>query len=551
MFERLNRRAGHYLLLLILTAGLYLPNLGGPSLWDIDEGNNAEAAHEMLRADNWRLPTFNYRLRVDKPALLYWLQIFAYQSCGVNEFAARLPSALAAAITVLLTYELGRRMFGATTGLLAGLLLASAVLFGAAAHFANPDALLTACTVLSFICFWHGYARAGRIYFVPVGVAMALAVLAKGPVGLLLPSAVIWLFLIWSGRWRLLLDRRLALGALAFCLVALPWYVWVGVETKFEFLRRFIGTHNVSRFLSPMEGHGGPSWYYLAALALGFTPWSVFLGPTCWYAFQGESSSSAGVSRHDQLPYRFLGCWVVVYLVFFSAARTKLPNYILPIYPALAVLTGRFLDRWRGGEVRPPAWVMSVCLSGFALLGVGTAFGFAAVGGLFPFKLPAGLPLPELRAWALLGLVPLAGAAAAAWCWHQQQYGRLIASLAAAAVLFLGPVAVWGGAVLDAHKAPRPLAQAVQDQATARDIRVACYGYFQPSLVFYCGREVSTLDNDAQALDFLRNPLQVFLVTPAAVWDGLAGKVRRLCRLIGRHRDMYRNCDVVVVTNCP
>src|SRR5437660_12286207 len=123
MFQRCNHRAGHYVLLAVIAAGLFLPNLGGPSLWDIDEGNNAEAAREMMESGNWVVPTFNYELRTDKPALLYWLQIAAYRLFGVNEFAARLPSALAGILTLLVTYELGRRMFDARTGLLAGIVL--------------------------------------------------------------------------------------------------------------------------------------------------------------------------------------------------------------------------------------------------------------------------------------------------------------------------------------------------------------------------------------------------------------------------------------------
>src|SRR3954447_682307 len=138
MLQRLDHRAGHYLLLLVVAAVTCLPNLGAPSLWDIDEGHNAEAAREMLASGNWIVPTFNFQLRVDKPALLYWLQIAAYQVCGVNEFAARLPSALAALVAVLAAYELGRAMFGAATGLVTGLVLASTAMFCAAAHFANP-----------------------------------------------------------------------------------------------------------------------------------------------------------------------------------------------------------------------------------------------------------------------------------------------------------------------------------------------------------------------------------------------------------------------------
>src|SRR3954454_384702 len=109
MFRRLGGRAGHHLLLGLVWAVVCLPNLGGPSLWDIDEGNNAEAAREMLDSGNWVVPTFNFLERFDKPALLYWLQGGAYQLFGVNEFAARLPSALAALVSILVTYELGRR----------------------------------------------------------------------------------------------------------------------------------------------------------------------------------------------------------------------------------------------------------------------------------------------------------------------------------------------------------------------------------------------------------------------------------------------------------
>src|SRR5438876_8026436 len=102
MFRPFETRFGHFALLLAAASALFLPNLGSPSLWDIDEGNNAEAAREMLVSGDWIVPTFNYQLRVDKPALLYWCQIAAYRLFGVNEFAARLPSALAALAAILL-----------------------------------------------------------------------------------------------------------------------------------------------------------------------------------------------------------------------------------------------------------------------------------------------------------------------------------------------------------------------------------------------------------------------------------------------------------------
>src|SRR5713101_6286820 len=205
MFRTLNTRCGHYGLLLAVAIALTLPNLGACSLWDIDEGNNAEAAREMLDCGNWVVPTHNYQLRVDKPALLYWLQIGAFRLFGINEFAARFPSALAALAAVLMTYELGGRMFGAATGLLAGIILASAGLFCASAHFANPDALLNASTVLTFHFFWLSFVRGGRSWLILAGISTGLGFLAKGPVALLLPGAVIGLFLCWSRQLHRLL----------------------------------------------------------------------------------------------------------------------------------------------------------------------------------------------------------------------------------------------------------------------------------------------------------------------------------------------------------
>ncbi|HEY8503628.1 MAG TPA: glycosyltransferase family 39 protein, partial [Gemmataceae bacterium] len=182
MFRALDNRFGHYLLLAGAMALLTLPNLGAHSLWDIDEGRNAEAAREMLEGGTWVTPTFNFELRSAKPVLLYWCQILSYRAFGVNEFGARFPSAVAATLTVLLLYELGRRMFGARTGLLAGLALASCFEFCILAHAATPDALLLLFTVLTFLLFWVFAAGGGRAWFVPVGAAAGLAVLTKGPV---------------------------------------------------------------------------------------------------------------------------------------------------------------------------------------------------------------------------------------------------------------------------------------------------------------------------------------------------------------------------------
>jgi 4-amino-4-deoxy-L-arabinose transferase-like glycosyltransferase len=554
MFQAWRHRLGHYALLLALGTGLTLPNLGGPSLWDVDEGNNASAAREMLEAETWIVPTFNYQLRVDKPALLYWLQIAAYRWLDINELAARLPSALASIVSVLLTYELGRRMFSATTGLLAGIILASNVAFTAAAHFANPDALLDAATLAILFSFWSSFARNGRGWFIPAGICSGLAMLAKGPVGLVLPSTVIGLFLFGAGKLAVLRDRRVMAACLAFAVVAGPWYTWVAIDTKAEFLRGFFQRHNVGRFLSPMENHRGPLYYYVPVLALGFAPWSAFLPLAGWFSVGSRARQDTAATESGselRLCYRLLWCWIGVYLVFFSAAATKLPNYILPIYPAVAILLARFFDRWRRCAILIPIWAFQLSIGGLALMGVGVVAGILIVSGVIPLPRLQDRQFAQLGPWAGVGLF-LVGSALAAWSCIRRQYRvGLIASVTAGAVFFVGSLAAYASVALDAYKAPRALVEAAQARQTGCEVRVGAYQYFQPSLVFYCRREVQRLDSEKELQEFLDLPYPVFVFLPARVWQGLQPQLQASCRLLAQHHDLYRRCEVVAVTNRP
>jgi 4-amino-4-deoxy-L-arabinose transferase-like glycosyltransferase len=556
MFRFFQGRAAHHALLVVVCAALFLPNLGGPSLWDIDEGNNSACSQEMLETGDWVVPHFNGFLRTDKPALLYWLQLAAYHQLGVNEFGARLPSALAALAAVLLAYELGRRLFDPGTGLLGGLILASTTMFVAAARFANPDALLNACTLLTFLFLWLAF-RGNSRWLILAGAAAGLGVLAKGPVAIVLPGGAAVLFLLWSRRLSLLWDRRVVWGALACALVFAPWYGWVAAETKAEFLKGFFLTHNVGRFLNPMEGHdGGPAGslapvryatsalYYPLVLLAGLAPWSAFLAPAGWYGL-GRRARADG----DAEPaYRFLWCWVAVYFVFFALAGTKLPNYILPAYAPVALLVARYLERWRRGALESSRW-LHAGLFAFALIGVAVAVGLLIAGGVLAPSFVKGQRLPGVETWAAAGLLPVLGAAVA-WCLvRRQRRGPALAALAGAAVMFLGVLAAWGVAAVDAYKAPRPLVEAMPADQTGRDIRIVCYRYFQPSLVFYSRRNVGLLADDEEALEQLRYPVEVYLFLPAADWERLEGRVQTRCRLVSRHRDLYRKCDVVLVTN--
>ncbi|HZZ78589.1 MAG TPA: glycosyltransferase family 39 protein [Gemmataceae bacterium] len=560
MIESLHHRPWHYLLLLALAGALFFLNLGGATLWDIDEGRNADCALEMMRADNWIIPTFNGQLRAHKPALLYWLQIFSYMLFGVNEFAARFPSALAALVTVLAVYELARSMFGRTTGLFAGVIVAATPMLCGAARFANPDSLLNCCTVLTLATFWIGLAERRWWWFVLLGAFSGLAVLAKGPVGLVLPTAVNFLFLLWERRLAIMWDRRWLLASTAFTFTALPWYIWVGLETHGEFLYGFLWQHNVQRGMSAMEAHDGFPGFYLVVLLVGTAPWSIFLLASLWFAcwsairspwrkFENVWASARDDDGDRPAAYRMLLCWIGVYVLFFSLAATKLPNYVLPTVAPCAILLARLLERWRTGSIRLPAWLQVSAVTCLGLIGVGLGLGLvlASLGqdSLFP-----GGGYADLKMWALVGIAPLVAALVGAWFIRQGQVGRFIFALSLSAVLMLAPLAAYASGLFNRYKAPRLLVEQAELVQPGRDIRIGCFQIDHlPSLNFYAQRNIEQLENGEDAARFLQYSVPVYLILPAETWERFATTHGGSARIVARQFDLYHNQEVVVVTN--
>lgn len=524
----------HLTVLFLAWAAVYLPNLGSPYLWDVDEGNNAECAREMYAANNWVVPTFNFQLRTDKPALLYWLQMAAYHAFGVNEFSARLPSALAVLGAAAVLYFLGRGMFGAPSALFAALALLASPGAAGAGHFANPDALLLLCSTAALALFWQEMASPGRASMLAVGACCGLGVLAKGPVGFALPAAVGFLYLLWAGRLTWLLTPRVLLLLLGLVLVAGPWYALVAAETKGLWVREFWTKHNAGRALNVMEGHGGPVVYYLLVLLPGLLPWSVFVGPALWDAWARRADEEGGAAR------KYLMTWAAVYVAFFSLASTKLPNYVLPAYPALCLLLGHWARRWLEGEAPLPAWLERAGLWALGLAGVGITAGMLIVG--------SARSVEALTHWAWLGGALLAGAAAASLCLDRLWREGAAWSVTLAGLCFVALVG--GGALpaLNGLKSAAHLAAALPEDHRRREVRLAVSGYLQPSLVFYSRREVTSLAEPLEVAAFLDQPLPAYAFLPTERLPEVQ-KFGVPLRVLATRRDLYRGKPVVLVTN--
>jgi 4-amino-4-deoxy-L-arabinose transferase-like glycosyltransferase len=560
-------------LVVAVAALVMLTNLGGPRLWDRDEPRNAGCALEMLHRGDWVVPVFNAELRTHKPVLLYWCIMASYAALGVSELAARLPSALCAIGSCVCVYMMGRRLFGPRAGMWAGIALATSLMFVVAGRAATPDSLLIFCSTLAvtiYVCGTFGprfettpldavpqlYSsphapREGHItrsvmatmgHYFPqhwptvalMYAAMGLGVLAKGPVGLVLPTAVIGMYLLivrlpaqpqeGSAWWaRDLVGRIFAplepLHFLATCwtmrpftaifaaaAIAVPWYWAVGLATEGEFLRGFLFEHNLSRATGVMEGHRGSVFFYPLAILVGFFPWSVFAIPLA-------IDTALQVRRNDRFhpAYLFCLCWLGVYVVIFSLARTKLPSYVTPCYPALALLVGDYVDRWSRQSAAVAGRWLPAAFGCLALAGIGIAIAV-------PMAAKHYLPGEE---WlGLLGLTPVAGGIACMGLAFVRNYRAAAGVFGAAAVAFATLLFAVGAERADRHQLNHLLFQAIH--ARSPRPQIAAYKILEPSWVFYGGqpvREFGGATHEAaqsgarQAAAFLTESPHAFLIT--------------------------------------
>ena len=493
-------------------AAVLLPQLGAPALWDDDEPKNAACSLAMLDAHDWVVPTFNGRLRIEKPPLVNWVQMAGFTVFGRNEAGARIGSALLTLGTCLLTWGIGRRLFGDSVGLLGGLAMGTCIWTAVGGRAATPDAALVFCTTLSLHLFVR--AAAAAIYddrplrlpwgsAVGVGAACGAAVLAKGPVGIVLPLAAFILFAAWHAAGQAGVPWRAAIGGLrpllilaAAALVALPWHAWVHQRTGGEWLRGFLLVHNVGRFTSTMEGHSGSVLYYPAAIAVGLFPWSIVLAAMLahgWSILRAPRPEAAGRTDVRRAPLRLMACWALAWIGAFSCSHTKLPGYAWPAYPALAIATGLFLHDWTRGDAACVRW----CRDPDRCLGIVMRVAWSILGAA-GVAMACGLPLAAARfapgaEWlGLLGCIPVAAAIIAWWSQSAGRSRMAVASLAACSCLIVAALASAAAERVGRATGIRPLLAGLGQPP--EECSWACFWNVPPSLVFYSRRPVAKLD---------------------------------------------------------
>jgi 4-amino-4-deoxy-L-arabinose transferase-like glycosyltransferase len=326
-----------FLIILILAIVTYAANFWGTSIYILDEAKNASCAMEMYQRHDLIVPTFNNELRTDKPPLHYYFMMASYSIFGVNPFAARLFSVISGILTVISVYFFTQRLVNANVAFFAAMAMVSSLQLAIQFHLAVPDPYLILLMTLSFFLFYDGYhlqrKKSMPIFYGVVG----LAFLAKGLIAVVLPGLVILVYIIIQRdlRWKSLAKLKIFPWAFLFLIVAIPWYVAVGLATDGAWLEGFFLKHNVQRFTSTMEGHGG---FFLAPFIIviaAFIPFSLFVFQSIAYAWRGRNEN----------PF-ILFCLIIAIVIpgFFCFSQTILPSYPAPSLPFMAVLLGNYLS---------------------------------------------------------------------------------------------------------------------------------------------------------------------------------------------------------------
>ena len=432
---------------------LFFYGLGAVGLLGPDEPRYAQVAREMLRSGDYITPHLNGQPWLEKPPLYYWLAAVSFRLFGVTEWAARLPSALAAAAFLPLFGWVVHRLFRGETWRYALLVLASSVGWLGFARGASPDIFFSAALAgalgLLGVWVWQGHDSLLYGFY----ALLAIAVLAKGPAAIVLSALVLLSYCLATGEYRWLVRVLAPWPLLLFLLLTLPWYAAVYYHNGDRFVEEFILKHHFRRYLTSELKHPGPWWYYLPVLVAGMFPWSAHLALIV--------ANLAGLGwrglRSDQRRI-FLLAWIVSIVAFFSVSQAKLPGYVLVTAPVLAIWIGEELARAPASRLR---WVFLAQ----ALLLPATA----VLAGALPVALAEGARSALAAVWRQpldLPLVVLTVGGAgllAAVAWRGRRLGAAVLATGLTAVTFvrlLGLVAT----PVDQLASARPLARQIQAQ---------------------------------------------------------------------------------------
>lgn len=364
------RRVALWAFLLLIAAITFFFGLGNLALIGPDEPRYAEVPREMVASGDYISPRLAGCVWFEKPVLQYWMSAAAYHVFGVNEFAARFPSALAATMTVIALFFAIRRTLSERVALAVSIVMLTMGILIAFARIVTPDTFLAATMSISIVCGYLAITSDGRSrfkYWLLCGAFLGLAVLAKGLVGIVLVIGILGVFLLITRRYDAANMRGLLAAFLICVIVAAIWYVPVWLKHGSAFVDKFFLEHHFERYLTNRHSHPQPIYFYLIVALAGAMPWTFFLAPAVLRLGKLRPQAS---NRDSLLTLAWI--WFALPLLFFSFSVSKLPGYLLPVFPALAIIIGVEVEQFL--RQRNRAHTIAAWLTALLLLAIGIAF---------------------------------------------------------------------------------------------------------------------------------------------------------------------------------
>ena len=503
----------HVFLLSVLCGVLYFPYLGSTAFFDKGEPREALAVQDIVRRGEWLFPLKRATDIPSKPPLFHWSAASVSKVMGrLDEFTIRFPSALYATWGVLLVYVFARKLFGAQVGFLGGVILGTSLVYSSQAITARVDMTLCFFVTLSLVIFYSLYRRflTPRLWYYFFYLTLGIGVLAKGPLGILLPALVIASFFIGlKKRWDLFFKFSCHPGLILTLLVGIGWYAIALIRGGEGFMDHQLLQENIERFYGG-SGHSHPLYYYIPYLFFGGLPWSLLLSFVVWDLFKKRSSLGEDIL--------FLTVWVLVMFAFFSVSMGKRPVYLLPLYPALSMLVAVWFYRYKALSARTFGYRSVAILAGVVgvlllIISLGALWNhdagwfFAPVESFLKSKDRANLILAETsfagfgRSFTLLALIcSLLWFSLARWLWA----GRPMAATPILILISLLAALVSRGMVMPAiaeAKSYRSFIEQVDQRLKPGD-ELYLFGEFfnSDSVVFYHRAPIETIHQLPQAL---------------------------------------------------
>ena len=518
MKNSLTRAQWVLIVTLSLTVAPYFIRLGASSLWDANEAFYAETPREMIEANDYTNPTFNYRPRLNKPPLSYWVVVPFYKLFGVSESTERLPIVLAALVMIATAYGLGRILFSMEAGLLAAIGLAVAPRFLMFSRRILIDVYVSMFMALALLLYVlaEKYPHRRRPYLVLMYVCIALGVLTKGPVSLVLPAAVLAVYFLAFRRINAIRELMLPLGFLIIALIVLPWYVAIYLQHGWGHIESFILKDNLSRYTQPIWGPRRGPFFYIPALIGDFFPWSLLLIPLAWSGLKSAWSFVRNSFRcsEEVQGSALLALWILVIVLFFSLSKSKEDLYILPIYPAAAALVGNLIAK-NTVEKRERIFTTSVLILALSIAGSGAVIAYFFGQEVQPYKIAGG---------NLIGWFAIVGGMLSAAALLLKRYRFALVATALSVTACNWAFVTLALPDFERFKPVRSLCEAISTEAS-HDALVGYYRTAYPSMVFYLHRPIFEYYHQEEIEAAFASGKEVFCVMSSSEFAALQPRI--------------------------